>query len=395
MNSKPPSRRVIDADTHVIEPYDLWTSRMSASKYGDMIPHVKHLPEKGEDFWFFGDNLVNGAASPAMAGWHETPPDHPRKMQDAKRYTWDASERLKLMDEYGIHAQVLFPNVVLLHAPKMLRNLARNDMAALLDIVRAYNDWQTDWSSAAPKRFLPQSVLPFWDLDESIKEMTRCAKMGHRGIVFTSEPHAFFGLPRLTNPMWDRLWAAAQDMELPINFHIGSGGHEQHSVMDPSVSARATYASLGVLFFMNNASALTQLICGGICHRFPKLNFISVESGVGWIPFALASINWQWINCGVAKEHPEYNLLPSEYFNRQIYGCFWFEQETLAPAIAALGADNILYETDFPHPTSMSPGPATSAKRPPEYIDEVFRDIPDAVADKILYGNAARLYHLN
>jgi predicted TIM-barrel fold metal-dependent hydrolase len=395
MNATVAARRVIDADTHVIEPYDLWTSRMSAAKYGDLIPHVKYVPAKGEDCWFFGDNMVNGAASPAMAGLNETPPNHPKQMADVKRYTWDASERLKLMDEYGIQAQVLFPNVVLLHAPKMLKNLALNNMSALLDTVRAYNDWQTDWSSAAPKRLLPQTVLPFWDLDEAIKEMTRCAKMGHRGIVFTSEPHCFFGLPKLTHPHWDRLWGAAQDMELPVNFHIGSGDHEQNLVMDASVSAHAAYASHGVLFFMSNASALTQLICGGICHRFPRLNFISVESGVGWIPFALASIDWQWINCGVAKEHPEYKLLPSEYFKRQIYACFWFERETLGHALASLGADNILYETDFPHPTSMSPGPTSSAQRPPDYIRDVFRGIPDAQAEKILYGNAARLYHLD
>jgi uncharacterized protein len=383
--------RIIDVDTHVIEPYDLWTSRMSASKYGDLIPRVQYVADKGEDFWFFGDTLVHGAAEPAMAGWHENPPNHPKKLSETKRYTWDASERLKLMDSYGISAQVLFPNVIFFHGAKMLK-LGRTDL--MLDAVKAYNDWQTEWSSAAPQRFLPQTVLPFWDLEESVKEMTRCRQLGHRGIVFTSEPQ-HFGLPRLTNPSWDRLWAAAQEMELPVNFHIGSGDHEQNKVMDASVSTHAAYASHGVLFFMSNASALTQLLCGGICHRFPKLNFISVESGVGWLPFALESIDWQWKNCGVAKEHPEYDLLPSEYFKRQIYGSFWFEEDTLVPAIASLGADNILYETDFPHPTSMSPGPDSTAKRPPDYIDSVFRGVAAQDVEKILYGNAARLYHLN
>jgi predicted TIM-barrel fold metal-dependent hydrolase len=161
------------------------------------------------------------------------------------------------------------------------------------------------------------------------------------------------------------------------------------------VGKHADYASMGVLFFMSNAAALTQIICGGICHRFPKLNFILVESGLGWLPFALASLDWQWVNCGVPKEHPEYKLLPSEYFKRQIYGSFWFERETLAPAIAALGADNVLFETDFPHPTSMSPGPATSAKSPGEYIEAVFKDLPEDSVRKILHDNAARIYHID
>ena len=137
------------------------------------------------------------------------------------------------------------------------------------------------------------------------------------------------------------------------------------------------------------------MTCGGICHRFPELEFVSVESGIGWIPFALDSLDWQWKNCGVHLEHPEYDLLPSEYFARQIYGCFWFERDTALFAIERLGADNVLFETDFPHPTSMSPGPATAAVAPDVYIDEVFGDLPDDTLRKILHDNAARVYHLD
>jgi predicted TIM-barrel fold metal-dependent hydrolase len=152
---------------------------------------------------------------------------------------------------------------------------------------------------------------------------------------------------------------------------------------------------MGVQFFMGNARTVAQLICGGICHRFPELNFVSVESGIGWIPFALASLDWQWLNCGVPREHPEYDLLPSEYFRRQIYGCFWFETDTAMSAIDQLGADSVLYETDFPHPTSMSPGPASAAMHPQEYIRETFGHLPDDTVRKILHDNAARIYHLD
>ena len=123
---------------------------------------------------------------------------------------------------------------------------------------------------------------------------------------------------------------------------------------------------------------------------------ISVESGVGWLPFALASLDWQWKGSAVRSEHPEYDLLPSEYFRRQIYGSFWFEsRDTVLPAIESIGANNILYETDFPHPTSMSPGPNSEAQSPPDYIAEIFRDVPQDTVDKILHDNAARIYHLN
>ena len=81
------------------------------------------------------------------------------------------------------------------------------------------------------------------------------------------------------------------------------------------------------------------------------------------IPVALESFDWQWRNGGVAKEHPEYDLLPSEYFRRQIYGCFWYERETISTALLAY-PDNMLFETDFPHPTCQHPGPSHSSGRP-------------------------------
>jgi uncharacterized protein len=137
------------------------------------------------------------------------------------------------------------------------------------------------------------------------------------------------------------------------------------------------------------------LIFGGVCHRFPRLNFVSVESGVGWVPFMLESRDWQWTMVGVHDEHPEYDLLPSEYFHRQIYACFWFERGSLRAALDLIGDDNILYETDFPHPTSMSPGPASAATTPHEYIRQVLGDLPDSTVRTLLHDNAAKLYRLD
>src|SRR4051794_4558345 len=80
--------KIIDTDTHVIEPYDLWTSRISTQKYGDLVPHVKWDQEKEEDAWYFGDKRTGAAAASAMAGWHEYPPNHPRRLGDVNPATW-------------------------------------------------------------------------------------------------------------------------------------------------------------------------------------------------------------------------------------------------------------------------------------------------------------------
>jgi len=381
---------IIDADTHVVEPPDLWTSRVSA-KWGDKVPHVRWDPAMEEEAWYTADVRLGAVGGPAMAGWHEHPPYHPRRFSETDPRSWDAIERLKVMDEYGVQAQVLYPNVAVFDAKNIL---SMGDTELQLRCIQAYNDFQTEWGSVAPGRYVAVASLPFWDLQATLAEIERCAGLGHRGIVFTQDP-GFFGLPELTDRYWDPMWASAQEKQMPVNFHIASGNLDLFNVGHADNGPHANYAAMGVSFFLGNARTIAQLVTGGICHRFPSLNFVSVESGIGWIPFALEALDWQWKNCGVPIEHPEYDLLPSEYFRRQIYGCFWFERDSALAAIDQLGADNILYETDYPHPTSMSPGPASAAQRPDDYLRDHFSGVDESSLRKILHDNAARIYHLD
>jgi len=391
MNAIVKEFRVIDADTHIVEPYDLWTSRLSAKKFGDKIPHVKWDPKAEEDAWYFGETRFRSAAGPAMAGWHEYAPNRPKRLDQVDPGLYEARARLKKMDEFGIYAQILYGNVAGHGAGNYL---TLEDGELMLLSVQAYNNWLGEWASADSKRLIPLLVVPFWDVEASVEEMRRCAKLGHKGIVMCGEPE-FYKLPKLTDPHWDRLWAAAQEMQLPVNFHIGTGDMWFYEMLHESVGKHAHFASLPPLFSMDNAKVIVQLIAGGICHRFPTLNFVSVESGVGWIPYLLENMDYQWLNCGAHKENPEYKLLPSEFFKRQIYGCFWFEKNNLKSSIEALGADNILYETDFPHPTSMSPGPASAAIAPREFMELALADVSREDIGKIVHGNAARIYHLD
>jgi predicted TIM-barrel fold metal-dependent hydrolase len=383
--------RIIDTDTHVVEPYDLWTSRLSTKKWGDKVPHVKWVEEEKQDVWFFGDVKLQGAAGPAGAGWHEFPPKRPPRLEDAFPDTYDPALRLKRMDQDGIYAQVLFPNV---QGFGTGRFSAMNDPELMLACVRAYNDFLVDWSSADRNRYIPIAALPFWDMDVTLAEMRRAAEIGHRGVTFSTGPEAY-GSPHLTDPYWDPMWAAAQDLSLSINFHIGSGDRSEVDGPVESIGPHAKFASMTVKFMLGNIKGIADVIHAGICHRFPDLKFVSVESGVGWVPYALEAMDWNWRNCGVGQEHPKYGLLPSEYFKRQMYACFWHETTTLRSALDMLGPDCILYETDFPHPTCMAPGPATYAQAPLDYLRENLADLPEETLRKILHENAAALYKVS
>ena len=379
---------VIDVDSHISEASDLWTSRVS-KKWGDVVPHTRIDPASGKEVWWVGGQPMLPVGMTAIAGFDGTLPDCPDTMDDIPLGAHDAKGRLAYLDQEGIHAQVLYPNVGGFGSGAFLR-LAEPEL--MLECVRAYNDFLVEWCAEDPKRLLPIMATPFWDVEASVKEIERCAALGVKGVLFGSQPQ-HFDQPLLTSPHWDPVWAAAQDAGLPISFHIGSGNEWGFEAV-ADIGIRAQLARLGANAFIDNEKCLADIIFGGICHRYPKLNFVSVESGVGWLLFVLEAFDWQWDNAGIWKDHPEYELRPSEYFRRQIYGCFWFEETGLAKAFE-LYPDNLLYETDYPHPTSMSVGPQSKAVPPREYAARVLAGQPEATVAKILHDNAAGLYGLD
>jgi predicted TIM-barrel fold metal-dependent hydrolase len=134
-----------------------------------------------------------------------------------------------------------------------------------------------------------------------------------------------------------------------------------------------------------------ELIMGRVCHKHPDIDFVSVESGFGYLPYLLEALDWQFKNSSARTAHGDM-LLPSDYFRRQIYGTFWFEAQ-IGRQIE-LYPDNFMFESDYPHPTSLSPGPNTTAQGPRDTIIENLGDLSDETLVKVLQDNAARVYDL-
>jgi predicted TIM-barrel fold metal-dependent hydrolase len=377
---------IIDVDTHVTEPPDLWTSRMP-SKYGDMIPRVVE-EASGDEVWYLGDIKLSGAAKWAAAGYKDAPPMYPRRYADADAGAWDPAVRLQRMDEYGLEAQVLYPNILAFYMPLFFR---LNDLEFTKDCVLAYNDFLADFAAEDPKRLVPLMMLPFWDIKASVAEIERAADRGHKGIVFAGSFEKV-NLPLLWDDHWHPLFAAAQDAELSINFHVGFGELTQDELIKRTEVDGAEHTRQTSVGMMGNARAIADVIMSGLCQRYPTLPFVSVESGIGWLPYLMDSLDWHWKNYGGPRDFPDREL-PSFYFKRQIYGSFWFEKETVGPAITRL-PDNCMFESDYPHPTSLSPGPASPAEQPAAMAKASLVDVPIELARKVLYENAARLYHI-
>ena len=376
------SYSIIDVDTHVTELPDLWTSRAPA-KMKDQVPRVETAAD-GTMRWVIGNSggiASVGMTATAGVGSFKHPPKNYDQMHPA---AFDAKERLKYMDHMGIWAMVMYPNVGGFGAQQFLK---LNDPELMITCVQIYNDWQTEWASADARRLLPITSIPFWDVKEAVKEIRRCAAMGHKGILFTGEPQ-YYKLPLIGEAHWNPLWEVACELDLPISFHIGSGDMAE-GLLRPKMKAygkMAAFAELAVDIFLRNGLQLNELLTSGVLARYPKIKFVSVESGIGWIPFALEALDYQFQGNSVREERPELDMLPSEYFARNVYACYWFEQTAPRRLIDKIGEDNILFETDFPHPTSL-------------YGDEVHARIKGGLSDceprvrkKILWDNGQKLY---
>jgi predicted TIM-barrel fold metal-dependent hydrolase len=381
---------VIDADTHVSEPPDLWTARLSVLKWGDRIPRVVHDERTGLDRWLVGGRRLTSVANWAMAGWKDYIPSHPPTMEEADQAAFDSTVRLERMDEYGIFAQVLYPNLLAFSNHAFM---GLDDPQLVLECIQAYNDFLVDFARPAPERFVLLSALPFWDVDASVREIHRCHEIGHHGALFIAKPHRV-GLPRLADPHWEPIFKTLEEVDWSVNFHVGFADFDEDDFKQSLSRStdRADYAKLSSLSMLNNAEAIADVILSGLCERYPRLKFVSVESGFGWLPSFVEAMDWQWLNSGGVQAYPDREL-PSFYFHRQVMGMFWFEHEAVR-RVMDLYPDNVMFETDFPHPTSLSPGPASSAKNPKEIVTDVFDGLPESLVRKVLHDNAAALYNL-
>lgn len=385
---------IIDADSHVTEVADVWTARMS-KKWGDMIPHIGR-DDTGRECWFVGTKNVGLVTSSSYMRLDPDTGERRRENPSGEYFSgqgyselhpssYDANARLKVMDEFHISAAVLYPNLNLV-VSDLHEEL--DDINYKLEIIRAYNDWLVEWASADSNRLLAMALVPYFDAHEAAKEVYRSKELGHHGLVMTGVPTAH-GRPPLADKAWDPLWAAAQETGLSISFHVGANPAmlEKHINADrlrtegvAAMGARSVTAML-----LDNTFSLNDLLMSGVLPRFPELKFVIVETGVGWVNFCLESADYHFDRFDVRAEHPEFEELPSFYFRRQVYTTYWFEK--MDPFyLERLGADRIMFETDYPHSTSLDPADVQWA------VHEGLGDIDENSRERILWRNAAELY---
>ena len=358
--------RIISTDDHVVEPPDLWTSRLP-SKYADRAPRVERDKAKfsfvggvfsynkgaddGDwcDFWLYDDLIYPFPRLSAAIGFPDLD-NTPVTFDEIRPGCWKQADRLADMDANHMDASIRFPNVLPRFCGQTFYERADKELALLC--VQAYNDWMIDeWCAGAGKgKLIPLTIVPLWDAELAAAEVRRCASKGSYAVTFSENPYPL-GLPSVhdANRFWDPFFTAVEETDTTLCMHIGS------SSKMPSTSPDSPFIVSSTLTFSNAMGSLCDYIFSGVLERFPTMKIAYSEGQVGWMPYVLERADKLWAervssdSFGTTLPHP-----PSSYVPGRIYGCI-FDDETGLRNRDVIGMEQITFEVDYPHADSTFP----------------------------------------
>lgn len=356
--------RIISVDDHVLEPPDLWTSRLPAADR-DRGPRV--VRERGRvveaafgawqpdpdgewaDVWYYDDLVKPISRMSAAAGlgelrWGSVTFD------EVRPGAWKQADRLADMDANHVDASVCFPNTLPRFCGQAFAERQDKDLA--LACVRAYNDWMVEeWCAGdGAGRLVPLTIVPLWDVALAVDEVRRAAAMGSHAVTFPENPWSL-GFPSFHSGAWDPFFAACVETGTTVCMHIGS------SSQMPRTTPDAPFIVTSTLAFQNIMGSLLDVVFSGTLARFPALTIAYSEGQVGWMPYLVERADALWRERsdnsfgtnGVRLDEP-----PSAYVRRQVYGCI-FDDETGLANRDRIGMDRICFEVDYPHADGTFP----------------------------------------
>ncbi len=333
---------LFSSDSHVIEPQEAVQSRV-AKAFQDRAPRFPEL-KTGEGF-----QTHPGGSDPRL--------------------------RIKEMATDGVSAEVLYPT----HA---LSIFAMDDAPLQEECCRAYNDWLIEYCQVDTSRLVGIPMISTYNMDNAVKELERCAKTGLRGALVWQVPPKEIAF---TTEHYERFWAAAQELQMPVNLHILSGFGYARNREGREKGVERYRASVN-LKLAEATNALMDVIFSGVLERYPRLKVVLVENEIGWLPYVLEQWDYYF-----GRHSPSAPLTidkrPSEYFNRQVFATF-FNDSVGAHLFSWWGVDNCMWSNDYPHANSTWPHSR-------EVIARDLGHLPPEARAKLVRENVARLYNMS
>jgi predicted TIM-barrel fold metal-dependent hydrolase len=386
--------RIVSADDHIVEPPDIWTSRLP-QRYQQIGPRIEYHPTGVVEvvdgsyverpgpsgplvpWWVYEDKYSAIKRFVAAAGNDAYEADTSAIDWDEMRPgCWQPAARLADMDINGVEASLCFPSY-----PRFCGQIfmEARDRDLALACVKAYNDWMVDeWCAGSGGRLVPLCLIPLWDAELAAQEVRRNAARGVSAVAFSEIP-PWLGLPSIHSGYWDPFYRACEETRTVVCMHVGSG---TRTVL---TSPDAPHAVAALMLFANSAAGLADVLMSGLFARFPGLRLMYAECQIGWLPYLLQRADEIWVEHLWAHDRtiPE---LPSTYYRGRVFSCF-FKDAVGVETLDHIGQDQVLFETDYPHNDGTWPHSRSVAA-------DLFGHLDQHVVDKICRTNAIDLFGL-
>lgn len=372
---------VVSTDGHVNELPEMW-KRMPA-KYADLIPRFEKRVD-GTNF------LTLPKGSKIRFETFRVPPeaeDYEREFRRDPTGGTDLARRIAHIGRDGVHAEVVFPNLLL--AAGVTDHPAFNETLA-----RTYNDWVFEVFAPCPERFMPAAIIPLDDIKAGMAEAERCLKKGFRTVFM---PASIPWRPYYSD-QYDPLWSLFEDAAIPVNFHVFSGDTcffsdfasftnisvEKFARVKPLEPADSSLERLSttVIGMAAGMGPIVHLTGGGALERHPRFKFVIVEAECGWLAWTLQAMDSMQHKRRLHLER--LSIKASEYFLRQ--GAVTFTDDPVGlNNIPFTGSHCLMWSNDYPHDEG-------TFLRPEAGPEMIRARLSDDNARALLCGNAARIY---
>src|SRR5438552_10450297 len=367
---------VLSSDSHVFEPPDLWQTRIDAA-FRDRAPRIQRI-EGGDYVVVEKDQILSGIGLISNAGARFDAPETisaQGRFEDVQRGGYDPEQHLKDMALDGVAGEVLYPSQGLFYFKVA-------DPPLMSAIFRAYNDWLAEFCRTDPARLKGIAMINLDDVQEGITELERAARLGLAGAMITEYPLEH---RRYDQPEYEPFWAAAETLGLPRRLHTATRRQRQvRGVGERTLrdaSSRATKAFYPAL-------SMCDLIFSGVFERHPRLTLAIVAFELAWAPHVLTTMDYTYRERhGEAIYRFKGGMRPSDFFHRNIV--LSFQEDVIGIRLRdAIGVDNMMWGSDYPHSESTFP-------RSREILKAILAGVPDDEQAKIVGGNTARVYRFD
>jgi predicted TIM-barrel fold metal-dependent hydrolase len=290
--------------------------------------------------------------------------------------------RLELMDELGIDRALMWPTLA-----SLVEERLRDDPVATHVVIHALNQWMYEhWTFNYEDRIFPTPVITLPILDRAIAELEWVLERGARIILIRPAPVPGYPTPRsMALPEFDPFWELVAEADIAVGLHSSDSGYQRYlneweGLGNDEFQAFAGGSPFAAIVEKGHRSIVDMMASAvghGLCSRFPTLKLLPVENGSGFVRPLLNQMEIAYrANPQMFEEHPV------EVFKRNVYVHPFHEEDDTVGLVKLLGADHVIFGSDYPHPEGMSD--------PITFVDEL-DGLPAEDIAKIMGGNLDRL----